>query len=194
MVVLTSFSPPTENIVHEQPSTKLFVSDREIGCGTLYITESQFSWRNQATGEGFSLLYPHIAVHAISRDIQRFGSECLIIMVDTNLDDMQGKNEEEEDSEDEGGMTEMRFVPDDKNQLETMYQAMTHCQSLHPDPNDSFSEDDEFIDANEDGNDSWAGGDSEYIEGPRSMNGHRVDQQGDEEMETDGQFEDAEDD
>lgn len=36
--------------------------------------------------------------------------------------------------------TELRFVPEDENQLDAMYRAMAFCQSLHPDPNDSFSE------------------------------------------------------
>lgn len=37
-------------------------------------------------------------------------------------------------------MTEMRFVPDDKGMLDAMFHAMSECQSLHPDPQDSFSE------------------------------------------------------
>jgi nucleotide-sensitive chloride channel 1A len=47
----------------------------------------------------------------------------------------------DEDSE-EGmqDMTEMRFVPDDKGMLDAMFHAMSECQSLHPDSQDSFSE------------------------------------------------------
>jgi hypothetical protein len=37
-------------------------------------------------------------------------------------------------------MTEMRFVPDDKGMLDAMFHAMSECQTLHPDPQDSFSE------------------------------------------------------
>jgi nucleotide-sensitive chloride channel 1A len=37
-------------------------------------------------------------------------------------------------------MTEMRFVPDDKGMLDAMFHAMSECQSLHPDSQDSFSE------------------------------------------------------
>lgn len=49
-------------------------------------------------------------------------------------------NEEgEEDEVDTGEMTEMRFVPDDKGQLDAMYLAMTYCQSQHP-PDDVLSE------------------------------------------------------
>jgi nucleotide-sensitive chloride channel 1A len=34
--------------------------------------------------------------------------------------------------------TEMRFVPDDKGMLDAMFHAMSECQSLHPDLQESF--------------------------------------------------------
>jgi nucleotide-sensitive chloride channel 1A len=37
-------------------------------------------------------------------------------------------------------MSEVRFVPDDRGLLDAMYHAMTVCQVLHPDPNDSVSD------------------------------------------------------
>lgn len=37
-------------------------------------------------------------------------------------------------------MTEMRFAPDNTNNLDAMFQAMSQCQALHPDPHDSFSD------------------------------------------------------
>lgn len=39
MVVLTSFPPPTEGIKHEQPLTSVYINNRELGKGTLYIAE-----------------------------------------------------------------------------------------------------------------------------------------------------------
>lgn len=39
MVVVTSLPPPSHGVRHEQPSTKAFINDREIGKGTLYIAE-----------------------------------------------------------------------------------------------------------------------------------------------------------
>jgi len=39
MVVLSNFPPPTDGIRHEQPSTTVHIRDREIGKGTLFITE-----------------------------------------------------------------------------------------------------------------------------------------------------------
>ena len=50
------------------------------------------------------------------------------------------ESENEDGEEEEGtGMTEMSFIPDDKGMLDAMFLAMSECQALHPDPNDSVS-------------------------------------------------------
>lgn len=50
-------------------------------------------------------------------------------------------------------MVEIRFVPQDKQVLDTMFKAMSECQLLHPDPVDQCSpdeDDDEDEDEDED--------------------------------------------
>merc|ERR1712029_641801 len=42
--------------------------------------------------------------------------------------------------ESDGGMTEIRFVPDDATSLDSMFAAMSECQQLRPDTDDSDSE------------------------------------------------------
>lgn len=39
MVVLSDFLAPQDGIRHEEQETTLFVNEREVGKGTLYITE-----------------------------------------------------------------------------------------------------------------------------------------------------------
>lgn len=39
MVVLSSFLAPQEGIRHEEPNTTVYINAREVGKGTLYITE-----------------------------------------------------------------------------------------------------------------------------------------------------------
>lgn len=39
MVVLSNFLPPQEGVRHKEPETTLYLNDREVGKGTLYITE-----------------------------------------------------------------------------------------------------------------------------------------------------------
>ena len=41
-------------------------------------------WRN-SSGQGFSLQYPSISLHAVSRDLAAFSQECLYLMVDGKL-------------------------------------------------------------------------------------------------------------
>lgn len=47
---------------------------------------------------------------------------------------------ENEDDDADPPITEMQFAPDNTNNLELMFQAMSACQALHPDPQDSFSD------------------------------------------------------
>ncbi|KDR10972.1 methylosome subunit pICln isoform X1 [Zootermopsis nevadensis] len=200
MVVLSNFPPPADGIKHEQPSTTVHINDREIGIGTLFITESRLSWVNSSSGQGFSLEYPHIALHAVSRDLQAYPSECLYVLVDSEIDPDNQLHSSSGDEDSEVGvqdMTEMRFVPDDKGMLDAMFHAMSECQSLHPDPQDSFSEDEEiFEDADDEEGEYHLGeGDASVVSHNNSYevtaNGNDAE---DEPMEMDtGQFEDADD-
>jgi len=51
-----------------------------------------------------------------------------------------GDDDSEDEMESDGGMTEIRFVPDDATSLDSMFAAMSECQQLHPDTDDSDSE------------------------------------------------------
>ncbi|XP_063228561.1 methylosome subunit pICln [Bacillus rossius redtenbacheri] len=200
MVVLSSFPPPSSGIKCEQPLTKLFINEREIGTGTLYIATSHLSWVDGVTGKGISVQYEHITLHAVSKDFNIHPDECLYLMLDTQIEfagDVPGEDESEDEC-DESGMTEIRFVPDDKASLQAMFTAMSQCQALHPDPVDSLSEDDEiFEDAEEEGDYDTAnlgGGDGPSVPNGVEHGEHQPTVNGDnnaEPMEMDGQFEDA---
>lgn len=140
-MLLTDFPVPNVGIQHKQDNTKAFVDGNETGTGSLYIAESQVTWMSQA-GAGFCLEYPKICLHAISRDVSSFPHECLYLQVEGKLiDDDQGSNSSSEnDDVDDMPVTEVRFVPDDKGALEAMYTALSHCQTLHPDPEDIDSD------------------------------------------------------
>lgn len=42
-------------------------------------------------------------------------------------------------TDEEPRMTEIWYTPHDENRIEEIFEAMKHCQSLHPDPNGKFS-------------------------------------------------------
>ncbi|XP_018430464.1 PREDICTED: methylosome subunit pICln [Nanorana parkeri] len=143
---LKSFSPPGEGVRRQQDETEAVLSGEKLGRGTLYIAESRLSWLN-SLGLGFSLEYPSISLHAISRDTAAYPEEHLYVMVNAKLaekDETEAKMDEEsdEDDDDEGPITEIRFIPEDKADLGEMFSAMCDCQALHPDPEDNDSDDD----------------------------------------------------
>ncbi|XP_072550944.1 methylosome subunit pICln isoform X2 [Salminus brasiliensis] len=152
MVLLKCLPPPSEGVRHQQAETSAVLDGKRLGTGTLYVAESRLSWLD-GSGMGFSLEYPSISLHAISRDVSAYPQEHLYVMVNKKLDDEneaemqerapddEGEEESDDDSED-GVITEIRFVPTDKAALESMFSAMCECQALHPDPEDEDSDDD----------------------------------------------------
>ncbi|PFX20774.1 Methylosome subunit pICln [Stylophora pistillata] len=83
---------------------------------------SRLSWCDPASGKGFSLEYPSISLHAISRDTSQFPQECIYCMMDSPLD------------------------------VDPMFKALSDCQVLHPDPEDEEGQgedEDFFCDAEE---------------------------------------------
>ena len=63
-----------------QANTTTYINQKPLGKGTLYISEARVSWVGDA-GHVFSLEYPHIAMHAISRDVAVFpNAECLYLV------------------------------------------------------------------------------------------------------------------
>ncbi|CAI5692691.1 unnamed protein product [Oreochromis niloticus] len=158
MVLLKNLQPPTEGVRHEQAETTAVMDGQRLGCGTLYVAETRLSWFD-SSGLGFSLEYPSIGLHAISRDVSAYPQEHLYVMVNGKLnkeneaemaekaaddddDDHDGSSDGGDDDEDEGTITEIRFVPGDKAALESMFSAMCECQALHPDPEDDDSDND----------------------------------------------------
>ncbi|XP_068440686.1 methylosome subunit pICln [Clinocottus analis] len=156
MVLLKNLRPPTEGVRHEQAETTVVLDGQKLGCGPLYIAETRLSWFD-GSGMGFSLEYPTIGLHAISRDVSTYPQEHLYVMVNGKLAGENGaamserkaddeeddsSNSGDDDDDDDGAITEIRFVPSDKVALEPMFSAMCECQALHPDPEDDESDDD----------------------------------------------------
>lgn len=152
MVLLKSVPPPSEGVRHEQAETTAVLDGKGLGSGTLYVAETRLSWFD-GSGMGFSLEYPSISLHAISRDLSAYPQEHLYVMVNAKLNDeneaeMQENahdevdEDESSDEEDSGVISEIRFVPSDKAALENMFSAMCECQALHPDPEDDDSDND----------------------------------------------------
>ena len=118
MVVLTRLGPPEDGIQHAEASTTVYVNDKSLGAGKLYISEARVSWVGEQE-QGFSLEYPHIAMHAIHKNAAEFPRPNLYLIIDVRLVDSDGTPTPESshhgsDNEDEGdpdpGITEIRCV------------------------------------------------------------------------------------
>ena len=84
-MLLPNLPPPTEGIHHTQERTELYVNRRSLGTGTLCVAESRVSWaKDGEAASGLSLEYPHIAITAVSRDLNAFSHPCLYMMLDVN--------------------------------------------------------------------------------------------------------------
>ncbi|KAK7069720.1 Methylosome subunit pICln [Halocaridina rubra] len=152
-MLLPNLPPPVEGIRHRQCNTKAFINARALGEGTLYIAESRVAWAKDGEEGGLSLDYPHIAIHAISRDPCNFSLPCIYLMIDIEMEPRQDTNEDDEDEEEEehdSGMTEIRFAPADPMSLENMYKALNDCQVLHPNPEDVQSDEEVGEEPNDD--------------------------------------------
>ena len=89
MVVVTSLGPPEEGVRLKVDNVATFINRKQLGMGALFISEARVSWVG-IQGQGFSLEYPHIALHAVSRDLTQFHQECLYLMIDVRLVDETG--------------------------------------------------------------------------------------------------------
>uniref|UniRef100_A0A8C3R8S4 Methylosome subunit pICln n=2 Tax=Passeriformes TaxID=9126 RepID=A0A8C3R8S4_9PASS len=146
MSFLKRFPPPADGVRHQQPDTEALLAGRSLGTGTLYIAESRLSWLENS-GVGFSLDYPTISLHAVSRDLSAFPRDHLYVMVNAKFEEETKEAPMTEGGEDDSDddvepIAEFRFVPGDKSALEAMFSAMCECQALHPDPDDEDSDND----------------------------------------------------
>jgi len=145
IISLHPINEPLEGVQSKHNQTNAVIKATDLGSGTLYVAEECLCWISD-NGLGFNLNYPSISLHAISRDLNCFSSECIYLMVDAEIsDNITNQNgaeiREDEDEEDESHITEVRFVPQDKAALETIFQSLSTCQALHPDDEQGGSED-----------------------------------------------------
>ncbi|KAF4613912.1 hypothetical protein D9613_007854 [Agrocybe pediades] len=106
--------------------------------GTLYILTSVLVFMS-SNGVGFQVEYRAITLHAVSRGESGPSLYC-------QLDESYGtENAASADNDDDyTDMRELTIVPANPDSLEKIFEALSQCASLHPDPND---EEDEFDDA-----------------------------------------------
>ncbi|OSC99960.1 hypothetical protein PYCCODRAFT_1437932 [Trametes coccinea BRFM310] len=121
-------------------------SAEDAANGSLYVIESHLVFMS-STGRGFQVEYPKITLHAVSRGESGPSIYCQLDDGANAAGDEQPQNEEEDLA-----MRELSIIPKDASALEPIFEALSYCASLHPDPHaeDEMEDDDDaFVDPGE---------------------------------------------
>ncbi|SJX60471.1 uncharacterized protein SRS1_11791 [Sporisorium reilianum f. sp. reilianum] len=109
--------------------------------GELWLTERELSFLAPKTGTGFRLGYPNVALHAVARTPPSFlstsnGSSqgfhgCLYCQLDLSPNAAAAEMGVDGD-DDNGEFVEMYICTPDGASLDQLFEALSHCASLHP--------------------------------------------------------------
>ncbi|CAA7266889.1 unnamed protein product [Cyclocybe aegerita] len=132
--VAVALDPPLEKFSGQAPT-----------IGTLYVLTSVLAFM-PASGPGFQIEYPTITLHAVSRGET---GPSLYCQLDESIGAPNGGApvDENEDTE----MRELTIVPQNPESLDAIFEALSQCAALHPDPHDDDDDDglnDAFVDLN----------------------------------------------
>ncbi|KAF9439341.1 hypothetical protein BGZ76_000002 [Entomortierella beljakovae] len=136
--------------------------------GTIYIADECLYFFSSASNTGFSISYPSIIIHAIAREshvgpsiycqlegtLATLGSMTSKPSTSTNgngssnkankSQGAEGDDEDEEEEEEEDAILEMSFAPADVSALDTIYENLSYCASLHQDDEAGDMDEDDF--------------------------------------------------
>ncbi|CAG8636852.1 23689_t:CDS:2 [Cetraspora pellucida] len=146
---------------HVQPNVRILITppmfDAVLGKGTLYVTESKLYFFSRDTNNGLAIDYPSIIMHAISRQALDDTGPCIYTQLDIEPNSLTSANQSTENPTEDGDrdeMTEMKFIPDDTNSLDAIFEALSECAALHPDKGYMEEDPDNEFYGNGD-NDEW---------------------------------------
>ncbi|XP_004506358.1 chloride conductance regulatory protein ICln [Cicer arietinum] len=129
-----------EELMRVQPGVDIALSNlpRE-SPGTLYITTKQVIWVSDVDkSKGYAVDFLSISLHAVSRDPEAYPTPCLYTQIETEADDEINSDNSDSESNyvhDLSNIREMRLIPSDPMQLDTLFQVFCECAELNPDPN-----------------------------------------------------------
>ncbi|KAJ3987139.1 regulator of volume decrease after cellular swelling-domain-containing protein [Lentinula detonsa] len=151
-----SFNDIPPVLRHEEPVSVTFepsldgfneVDGKE---GVLYVLESVLIFMSK-TGKGFQIEYPSITLHAVSRGDTPPSIYCQLDESSAKamkIDDQEAEDEAEEDEEEEDmDMRVLNIIPSRVDSLDSIFEALSLCAALHPDPPGSDDEEDGLDDA-----------------------------------------------
>lgn len=129
-----------EELMHVQPEVSIVLGNRPPESpGTLYISTKQVLWLSDADRhKGYAVDFYSVSLHAVSRDPEAYPSPCIYVQIENGLEDDESDGSDTECNGvlDSSKITEMRLVPSDPTQLDTLFDIFCECAELNPDPVD----------------------------------------------------------
>ncbi|KAG5393842.1 hypothetical protein IGI04_023805 [Brassica rapa subsp. trilocularis] len=131
-----------EELMRVQPSVAVALGNRSLESpGTLYITSRKLIWLSDVDmAKGYAVDFLSISLHAVSRDQEAYSSPCIYTQIEVEEDEDEDEDEEDEDDTESTGaldlskIREMRLVPSDSTQLDTLFDVFCECAELNPEP------------------------------------------------------------
>ncbi|XP_031378022.1 chloride conductance regulatory protein ICln isoform X4 [Punica granatum] len=129
-----------EELMHVQPGVSIVLANRPPESpGTLYISTQQVIWLNDIDrNRGYAVDFLSLSLHAVSRDPEAYPSPCIYTQIETGDDEDESDSSDSEPTEtlDLSKIKEIRLVPSDPNQLDTLFDIFCECAELNPEPCD----------------------------------------------------------
>ncbi|XP_060203433.1 chloride conductance regulatory protein ICln [Lycium barbarum] len=138
-----------EELMQVQLGTTIVLGSRPPESpGTLYITTKQVVWLSDTDrSKGYAVDFLSVSLHAVSRDPEAYPHPCLYAQIDNGVEDdeSEGSTDEGDVSSDLSRITELRLVPSDPNQVDTLFQIFCECAELNPEPIEEEEEEHNWI-------------------------------------------------
>lgn len=143
-------SSVSEELLHVQPSVAIALGHRlPESPGTLYISTKRVMWLSDTERDkGYAVDFLSISLHAVSRDPETYPSPCIYTQIEAEAaedGESDGSDAECPDDTDLSKITEMRLVPYDPNQLDTLFDIFCQCVELNPEPLEGADENSWFF-------------------------------------------------
>ncbi|CAL9244578.1 unnamed protein product [Arabidopsis halleri] len=125
-----------EELMHVQTSVAVALGNRPVESpGTLYITSRKLIWLSDVDmAKGYAVDFLSISLHAVSRDPEAYSSPCIYTQIEVEEDEDDESDTESTQVLDLSKIREMRLVPSDPSQLETLFDVFCECAELNPEP------------------------------------------------------------
>ncbi|KAL3521439.1 hypothetical protein ACH5RR_019588 [Cinchona calisaya] len=129
-----------EELMHVQSGVSIVLGNRPPESpGTLYISTKQVLWLSDADrAKGYAVDFIAISLHAVSRDPEAYPSPCIYTQIENGIEEDESEDSDSESNEalNLSKITEMRLVPSDPDQLDTLFEIFCECAELNPEPID----------------------------------------------------------